>query len=189
MKTNIVFTLLLITNLFFAQNEQLSLNFFAKELLPKIENCKVYFDGKVNQKESYDESVIKDIVSDYYYCKYDGRLANNNNFKINTFDLKKIENYANIEKSLETKLTTPKNIKFKKELKYKKRLTGRFLVKINKIFTPKYILNVSPSIEIENNCYITVIHINKIDGSEGLIYYIITKNSTVIDWCEDGWIS
>jgi len=187
MKKNIALILLLITNLFFAQNEQLSLIFFAKELLPKNENCKVYFDGKVNQKESYDESIIKDIVSDYYYCKYDGRLANNNSFKIDSFDLHKIESSANIEKSLETKLTTPKNIKFKQELKYKKRLAGKYLVKLNKIFTPKYILKITPSIEIESDCYITVINLNKIDSSEGKIFYIITKNSIVIDWCESGW--
>lgn len=187
MKNLYAFFLLFITNSLFSQNEQLSLNFFAKELLPKIENCKVYFDGKVNQNESYDESVIKNIVSDYYYCKYDGRLANNNNFKINTFDLKKIENSANIEKSIDTKLTTPKNIKFKKELNYKKRPSGKLLVKINKIFTPKYFLEISPSIEIDNDYYLTLIHLNKIDLSAGIVYYIVTKNDEVIDWCESGW--
>lgn len=189
MKNTYTIFLILISNLLFSQNEQLSLNYFAKELLPKIENCKVYFDGKINDKKHYKKEVLENIVIDYYYCKYDGRNLNNSEFKIQFLNLEEIQAFSNVEKSITTKLITPTNIKFKKEIKYKKRLSGKFLVRLNKIFTPKYILNISPSIEIENNLYLTVVHLNKIDNSEGLIYYIITKNNIVIDWCESGWIT
>ena len=46
--------LVLFSNFLFAQTEQISLDFFAENLLPKIKNAKVFYDGKERKVISVD---------------------------------------------------------------------------------------------------------------------------------------
>lgn len=73
MKKSYILLFLLFTNLVFAQTEQISLNFFAENLLPKIKKIKVFYDGKVLNKAEYEmpkssideETIIENILWDY----------------------------------------------------------------------------------------------------------------------------
>jgi hypothetical protein len=56
MKKYYTLLFLLVTTLFFAQTEQLSLNFFGKKILPNIKKAKVFYDGKVIDKAQYEET-------------------------------------------------------------------------------------------------------------------------------------
>ena len=189
--------LVLFSNFLFAQTEQISLDFFAENLLPKIKNAKVFYDGKVIDKIDYekqeakidDETIVEIILWDYSRCKRDSRGISNTEFNFkNNFELKKMTEFANLKNSTAKNLTIPKNIKFIKELETKKRKSGKLRYKINKILVQKFNLKISPSIQIAENTFLTRIYMNKQDYEYGQNFDIIVTNGNVVDWCENFWI-
>ncbi|MEC5395865.1 hypothetical protein [Bergeyella sp. RCAD1439] len=184
--TIVLFTIF--SNFLFSQTEQKSLDFFAQEILPKLKKTKVFFDGKIIEKSIYEnilknedeETIIENILWDYSLCKKDQSKFN--------FDFKQISKIANVQKSIATNISIPKNINYRKELTIKKRKAGKLRFKINKLFTQKYNLKVSPSIQIAENTFLTRIFMTKQNYEYGNNYDIIVKNEEVIDWCNSYWI-
>ncbi len=76
---------ILVTTLFFAQTEQISLNFFVEKILPNIEKTKVFYDGRVIDKAKYEENksnsdeetVIENILWDYKLLENERRELSN----------------------------------------------------------------------------------------------------------------
>ncbi len=182
------------SNFIFAQTEQISLDYFASKILPEIKKSVIYYDGNVINKFSYeqigknedDETIIQIILWEYKMCK---NSSNNNTFNIDkNYDFKTILTYANVKNSKLTTLRIPENIKFRKTLKTKERKAGIFRYKFNKIFSQKYNLTVSPSIQIAEDIYLTRIFMTKQDYEHGNNFDIIVKNGQVIDYCNSYWI-
>ena len=79
MKKLLITFLILFSKLLLSQTEQISIDFFASELLPKFSKVKVFYDGKVIPKSQYqqsskdydEETIIENILWDYYLCKKD----------------------------------------------------------------------------------------------------------------------
>ena len=189
--------LVLFSNFLVAQTEQISLDFFSENLLPKIKNSKVFYDGKIIDKNNYenpeakidDETIVEMILWDYSNCKRDPRGINNTEFNFkNNFELKKMREFANVKNSTAKNLTIPRNIKFIKEIKTVKRKSGKLRYKINKIFPKKFNLKISPSIQIDENTFLTRIFMSKQDYEYGQNFDIIVINGNVVDWCENSWI-
>ncbi|WP_234111785.1 hypothetical protein [Chryseobacterium sp. R2A-55] len=189
--------LVLFSNLLFAQTEQISLDFFSENLLPKIKNAKVFYDGKIIDKTDFenpevkidDETIVEMILWDYSNCKRDPRGISNTEFSFNNnFELKKMREFANLKNSTSKNLTIPKNIKFIKELKTVKRKSGKLRYKINKILINKFNLKISPSIQISQNSFLTRIFLNKQDYEYGQNFDIIVTNGNVVDWCENSLV-
>lgn len=187
---------LFFSSFLFSQTEQVSLNFFSESLFPKLKRMIVYYDGKVIDKTAYekpkqgdDETVIEIILADYSITTHDRRgISNKNSAFANNFDYNEVIKLANIKNSTAKNLIIPKNLKFKKELKTKERKYGKLRFKINNFFSQKYNLLISPSIQIGENTYITMIFLNKQDYAKGNNFSIICNNGKVIDWVEIGWI-
>ncbi len=182
------------SNFIFAQTEQISLDYFASKILPEIKKSVIYYDGNVINKFSYeqigknedDETIIQIILWEYKMCK---NSSNNNTFNIDkNYDFKTMLTYANVKNSKLVTLRIPENIKFRKTLKTKERKAGIFRYKFNKIFSQKYNLTVSPSIQIAEDIYLTRIFMTKQDYEHGNNFDIIVKNGQVIDYCNSYWI-
>ncbi|WP_226065511.1 hypothetical protein [Kaistella polysaccharea] len=182
------------SNFIFAQTEQISLDYFASKILPKIKKSVIYYDGNVINKSSYEpisknegeETIIEIILWDYKTCK---NSSNNYTFNIDkNYDFKTMLTYANVKNSKLTTLRIPENIKFRKTLKTKERKAGIFRYKVNKIFSQKYNLKVSSSIQIAEDIYLTRIFMTKQDYEHGNNFDIIVKNGQVIDYCNSYWI-
>ena len=182
------------SNFIFAQTEQISLDYFASKILPEIEKSVIYYDGNVINKFSYeqigknedDETIIQIILWEYKMCK---NSSNNNTFNIDkNYDFKTMLTYANVKNSKLKSLKIPENIKFRKTLRTKERKAGILRYKFNKIFSQKYNLKVSPSIQIAEDIYLTRIFMTKQNYEHGNNYDIIVKNGQVIDYCNSYWI-
>jgi len=182
------------SNSIFAQTEQISLDYFASKILPEIKKSVSYYDGNVINKSSYkqigknedEETIIEIILWEYKMCE---NSSNNNTFNIDkNYDFKTMLTYANVKNSKLTTLKIPENIKFRKTLKTKERKAGIFRYKFNKIFSQKYNLKVSPSIQIAEDIYLTRIFMTKQDYEHGHNFDIIVKNGQVIDYCNSYWI-
>lgn len=129
------------------------------------------------------------ILWDYSMCKNDPRGLNNSNFDFRkNFDLKNLIAFANVKNSNAKNLKTPKNITFKEKLVNKTRKAGKLRNKIKKLFAQKYNLKISPSIQINENTYLTRIYLTKQDFEHGSNYDIVVINGNIADWCENYWI-
>lgn len=194
MKKNPTLFLLLFSNLIFAQAEQISLDFFAEHLLPKIDKVKVFYDGKIIEKANYqkqntEEAVIENIIWDYSLQGKKRRGISNKDLDFyKSLDFEEIGKLANVKNSTQHNLKTPKSINFNNTLKTKKRKSGKLRYRINKLFTEKYNLKVSPSIQLTDKIYLTRIFLTKQDFEKGSYFDIIVQNNKVIDWLEIGWI-
>lgn len=194
MKKNPTLFLLLFSNLIFAQAEQISLDFFAEHLLPQIDKVKVFYDGKIIEKTDYqkqnaEETVIENIVWDYRLQGKDRKGISNKDLDFyKSLDFEEIGKFANVKNSTQHNLKTPKSINFNNTLKTKKRKSSKLRYRINKLFTEKYNLKVSPSIQLTNKIYLTRIFLTKQDFEKGSYFDIIVQNNKVIDWLEIGWI-
>ena len=188
MKRVLITILAIFSNFTFAQTEQISLDFFAKELLPKIKKVKVFYNGKVINKSDYektiknedDETIIENIIWEYSMCRKDSKKFN--------FDFKEITKNANVNNSTAKVLIIPKNIFYKKELVTKELKSGKLRYKLKKLFAQKYNIKVSPSIQIAEDTYLTRIFMTKQDYAHGNNFDIIVKNGKVLDWCNSYWI-
>lgn len=183
---------LLVTTLFFAQTEQISLNFFGEKILPKIKKAKVFYDGKVIDKAQYEETksnsdeetVIENILWDYKLLENDRRgLSNKDVHFYKTLNFGKIEKFANVRNSHLKVLTLPKSIILVDKLKIKKRKSGKFILS-----TTKYNLRITPSIQLTDDIYLTRIFLTKQDFEKGSFFDIIVQNNKIVDWTETGWI-
>lgn len=197
MKKSYILLFLLFTNLVFAQTEQISLNFFAENLLPKIKKIKVFYDGKVLNKAEYEmpkssideETIIENILWDYNLCKNNRRgLSNKDVDFYENLDFVEILKFANVKNSHAEALTIPKSIVFVKSLKTKNIKSGKIRYKIKKLFSEKYNLKISPSIQLTDKIYLTRIFLSKQDFEKGSFYDIIVQNNQVVDWLETGWV-
>ncbi|OCK50500.1 hypothetical protein BA768_04935 [Chryseobacterium sp. CBo1] len=189
MRKKIAFLFLLCSNFIFAQNEQISLNFVAENLLPKIEKVKVFYDGKIIEKTKYEEqnaeeTIIENIVWDYQLQGKNRRgLSNQEVDFYRSLNFEEIGKFANVKNSIQNNLEIPKSINFSKILKTNKRRSGKF-----KLTSQKYNLKVSPSIQLSENIYLTRIFLTKQDFEKGSYFDIIVQNNKVVDWLEIGWI-
>lgn len=177
------------------QTEQLSLDFFSEKLLPQ-KKIKVFYDSKIVDKTIFEapkvndeeETAIENILWDYSMVKDNRKgLSGKQTEFSKDFDYQKISAFANVKNSIQKNLEIPKNIKFRQELKTKKRKSGNFRYKINHLSIQKYNLKISPSIQIGENTYLTRIYLTKQDNGEGSYFDIIAKDGKVIDWTETGW--
>lgn len=67
-------------------------------------------------------------------------------------------------------------MKVQNSLKIKERKYGKLRFKINKIFPQKYNLKISPSVQLNENIYITRIFLKKLNFGKGNYFDIIVKN-------------
>lgn len=194
MKKNLALFILLFSNLIFAQAEQISLDFFAENLLPQIDKVKVFYDGKIIEKADYqkqnaEETIIENIIWDYSLQGKGRRGISNKDLDFYTkLNFEEIGKFANVKNSTQHNLKTPKSVKFKNTLKTKKRKSGKIRYRINKLFTEKYNLRVSPSIQLTDKIFLTRIFLTKQDFEKGSYFDIIVQNNKVVDWLEIGWI-
>ena len=188
---------ILLSYFLFSQSEKISLNFFARNLVPQLKKTIVCYDGKVIDKSDYekpkknsdDETTIENILWDVFITKDDRRgISNKNTDFAKTFDYGKVVKFANTKNSTSKILVIPKNILFRKVLKSKDRKAGKMRYKINKIFPQKYNLKVSPSIEIGENIYLTRLWLTKQDDADGSYFDIIAKDNKIVDWVEISWV-
>ena len=194
MKRIIITVFIIFSKFLFAQTEQISLNFFANKILPELKKSVIYYDGNVISKSKYEEhkknddeeTIIEIILWDYGTCK------NSSKSKIldiqNKSEFKKILSFANVKNSMVKTLTIPDGIKYIKILKTKERKSGILRYKFNKIFSEKFNLKISPSIQITEDIYLTRIFMTKQDYGHGNNFDIIVKDGKVIDYCNSYWI-
>lgn len=194
MKKNIALSLLLFSNFIFAQAEQISLDFFAENLFPQIDKVKVFYDGKIIEKTDYqkqnaEETIIENIIWDYSLQGKDRRGISNKDLDFySSLDFAEIGKFANVKNSIQHNLKIPKSVNFKNTLKTKKRKSGKMRYRINKLFTKKYNLRVSPSIQLTDKIFLTRIFLTKQDFEKGSYFDIIVQDNKVVDWTETGWI-
>lgn len=194
MKKNIALFLSLFSSFIFAQAEQISLDFFAENLLPQIDKVKIFYDGKIIEKTDYqkqnaEETIIENVIWDYSLQGKDRRGISNKDLDFfKSLNFSEIQEFANVKNSIYKSLKIPKLIRYRSTLNVKKRKSGTLRYKVNQLFPQKYNLKVSTSIQITENSYLTRIYLNKQDFEKGIFFDIIVKGNKVVDWTETSWI-
>ena len=181
--------------------EQIALDFYAEKILQNSQGANIRYDGQVSTENKL-ENLASHIVSEYYFCKMQTiKTKNRDSIKIILDEynseispiLQEQYQFINLEEKRKLQLTTPKNIKFKKELKSKKLKGGsviRFHIKKiwRSIFPMKSNLVIEPAVFYRAHYYVWL-KVSTLDSLFGKWYFIkISKNHNVIDYCSSSWM-
>jgi hypothetical protein len=198
MKKNrfIILTIVILSSFsLFSQNaEQVAVNYFAKEIIPNLENIRIKYDGKIEKSKTVNHTA-KELIHDYFGCKYSDPEATSE------LELEKYPNiYSDIANSdnlefndIQSKsLKIPNGIKFRKRLNTRPLTMGTINFYVNKfwhsIFPFKYNLHVEPSVNYQNLTYVRL-KANQNDYEKGLTVIIqLNEKMEVINYCEEYWM-
>lgn len=192
----LVSILLLSLDIYCQTAEEVALQFFANELLPKEERARVRFNGLVTPiTAEYSES-SNSVVELFYYCKLKSRKSYSDQFKqrlsfSNWPPPGDFEYQSMPSDGAPDTINVPPPIRYVDTPEYSNlNEVSKISLKSTwaKIFGHKYNLEVDPAVQYADYSFIWIKK-NKTDLEFGDNYYIVVNSSkNVVDFCHTYWI-
>jgi hypothetical protein len=207
MRFNLTLKLTILFGFSFGQTpEQIALDYYATNILnqsihelyvPYHKNIKLRYDKRINKIDSQYQQLSRGIVGDYYECKIsliDAEIEEVRRFYYEWEDIQPLLDTITFivpDQRNTAHLQVPKEIKFKKNLKYKNLKGGFMRFYAKKVwqlfFRERFNLKVEPHCTFNGRQYVWL-RIDKYNREYGDHCIIEITHSQVTNWCINSWI-